>query len=148
MENPIHTNPVFYALGVGIAFFFGGCALENDHDTILERLQGDWEVEKVEIGGELIPLDKVHNKHFILKGSQLIATMSPKDPAEVHLAPDANPAWIDLTDRDKMVMLGIYRFDGHSWEICIGDVGDPRPTEFKTTAGTRTCIMVLRRKAK
>jgi len=124
-----------------------GC-VADDAKKELDRLQGDWQTVRAEAAGKVIPVDGIPNRDYILKGDELIPTKNPKDPGKLTLDPSKKPAWIDLTDRDNKTMPGIYRVDGDRWEICFGDVGGTRPTEFKTEAGTKSYLMVLQRKKK
>lgn len=142
MKHRLQLHPFLYALIVGILFFCSACEPVNTNETVLKSLQGEWEVIRAEAEGKAIA---VQDKRFILKGNQLIPNMTPENSAEIFLAPEMKPAWIDLTDQDQKKMLGIYALEGRSWKICLSDVGDARPTEFKTTLDTTTYLMELRR---
>jgi uncharacterized protein (TIGR03067 family) len=119
----------------------------DDAKKEIDRLQGEWEVERIEAAGKPVPIAQAE-KQFTLKGDELIPGKNMNDPGKLELTPGKTPAWIDLTDRNKKTMQGIYRIDGDHWEICMSDAGSPRPTEFKTTAESKTYLMVLRRKKK
>jgi uncharacterized protein (TIGR03067 family) len=112
----------------------------------LEQLQGDWVIERIEANGKTVPADQMRSKMITLKGDLLTSDKDPDDPVKLVLSPGKQPAWIDMTDRYKKTMLGIYRVDGDRWEICLGDRDEPRPAEFKTVEEKKTYIMVLRRK--
>jgi uncharacterized protein (TIGR03067 family) len=120
----------------------------DDAKKEMERLQGEWEVERAETEGKNIPLDQIKDKLYTLKGEELIPSKNPNDPAKLVLDPSKKPGWIDLIDRDKKTMLGIYRVKDDRWEICLSESEGARPEEFKTTEKSNTYLMVLRRKGK
>ena len=137
-----------YVASLSVLLFLVAAATAEDAKAVLERLQGEWEVEKVVINGEILPLDKVIDNSYSLKGDKLIPSKSPDDPATLEVFPDKKPAWVNMTDRDKKTMLGIYRVEKDRWEICARDDGQLRPTEFKSTKDVKTYIMILKRKVK
>ena len=120
----------------------------EDKKKDIDRLQGEWELERMEAGGKALPLDKINDKKYTLKGDELIPVETPKDVGKLTLDSTKKPAQIDLTDRDKQTMHGIYRIQDDKWEICFAAPGEARPTEFKTTAENKAYLMVLRRKSK
>ena len=126
----------------------GSTVVADDAAKVLKKLQGKWEIERIEEGGNVISLDQVNDKQFTLKGNQLLPSKNPKDPGYLKLSPEKKPAWIDLTDKDKKVMKGIYRINKDRWEICLSDPGSPRPKKFKSTQDGKVHLLVLRRKEK
>ena len=58
----------------------------------------------------------------------------------------AKPKMIDLTGFPKpdVKMLGIYELDGNTLKICVGK--SKRPTEFASKPGSKTGVLVLRRR--
>lgn len=133
-----------------VAFAFGvfGLATAEDKKKDIDRLQGEWEIERIEVAGKVIPGKEIKERKLTLKGDQLIPVDSPNDPAKVQLNPEKKPAEIDLTDKDKKTMPGIYRIEGDHWEVCFADPGGARPTEFKSSADGKTSLMVLKRMGK
>ena len=136
----------FVAVVLGICFTSAfGCDRAKKE---LDRLQGEWEVVRIEVGGKEIPLEKVLDKQYTVKEDQLIPSKNPNDPGTLELRPEKKPGWLDITDLAKKTMPGIYRLDGDRWEICSGETGGTRPTDFKTSAESKTYLMVLQRKKK
>ena len=124
----------------------GGAPVAAKSD--IDRLQGTWVIERLEANGKVVPLKEIVDKEYTFKGNQLLPSKNPNDPATVELTPEKKPAWIDMTDRQNKISLGIYRSDGDRWEICVEDGGVARPTEFSTAGGKKRFLMVLRRKEK
>jgi uncharacterized protein (TIGR03067 family) len=130
---------------------FATTAPADDVKKELDRLQGQWVLERGEAGGqpiEQVELDKAAAYPVTVKGDAWIVKDSlVGDPFRLKLTPGKAPAWFDLTDHMGQTLLGIYRLDGDRWEICVGQAGDPRPTEFKSVAGEKmTYLLVYRRK--
>ena len=121
-----------------------------------ERLQGNWQLQRVEVNGVEIPTffhskegDAVHfsgNKWTWGSNMELLGTSrgftfkldETKTPKAIDLRP--------LKDGDK-TLLGIYQLNGEL-KICCGMKGAPeRPTAFERywNAGTYTALIILRR---
>lgn len=135
-------------LTAAFAFCVLGVTVAEDKKKDIDRLQGEWEIEHIEVVGKVIPGKEVKERKLTLKGDQLIPVDSPNDPGTVKLNPEKKPAEIDLTDKNKTTMAGIYRIDGDRWEVCFADPGEARPTEFKSSADGKTSVMMLKRKEK
>ena len=87
----------FVAVMLGICFTSAsGCDRAKKE---LDRLQGEWEVVRIEVAGKEIPLEKVLDRQYTVKGDQLIPSKNPNDPGTLELRPEKKPAWhIGLED--------------------------------------------------
>jgi uncharacterized protein (TIGR03067 family) len=118
---------------------------EEKTDKALKALQGKWEVVKIVMGGEQLPLEKKPKLIFTFKGTQLIPSDMPDDVATIKLDPSQMPAWFNLTDRSNEKSLGIYEISGDTLKICFADPGTERPKEFTSPKGSKTGYVELKR---
>src|SRR5438874_2681608 len=73
----------------------------------LDKLQGDWQVESIEVAG--MPLKDVKLGKFTIKGDKLDF---PQPDTTIKLAPDQKPKAIDLIrGKDGRKWLGLYAID-------------------------------------
>jgi uncharacterized protein (TIGR03067 family) len=111
----------------------------------LERLQGDWVLESVEINGKAVAIDalKIDKKplapRLTVKGERYTLYLADKPFAMTcQLDPKHTPKQITLTvlegsDKGK-AFRGIYKLEGNRFTICrVLDSTQPRPTAFATT---------------
>jgi uncharacterized protein (TIGR03067 family) len=143
-----------FCAGILLLYLLAGCNprtsttpsdVKPTEQSELDRLQGEWEIESLEVGGKVMAITEIKEKNYTLKGNELIPSKTATDPARLTLRSEESPAWIDLTDRGNVTMQGIYRIDGDRWTMCFGNTDRWRPSEFKTLAGERGNLMVLRR---
>jgi uncharacterized protein (TIGR03067 family) len=65
------------------------------------------------------------------------------------LKPDQQPqeielTWMEFSNKGK-VQLGIYRLDGDTLKICVSQIGNKRPKEFKSREEPRQSLLTLKR---
>jgi uncharacterized protein (TIGR03067 family) len=117
----------------------------------LDKLQGLWEVKKLEAVGaslpaELVPLPLGEARTTAILGDRFIPKGSGSDPEAfpvLQIHPGQAPAGIDFVVRGRTVR-GIYELKGDTLRIGLGD-GPERPTGFEGTAG-RVVITYQRKK--
>jgi uncharacterized protein (TIGR03067 family) len=111
----------------------------------LQRLQGDWVLESLEINGKAVVIDSLKidgtplAPRLTVKGERYTLYLADKPFAMVcRLDPGHTPRKITLTvfegaDKGK-AFRGIYKLEGDRFTICRAlDSTHPRPTAFATT---------------
>ena len=120
----------------------------------LERFQGTWKFESLEIGGKMVDVGMFKDARLILEGDKF-THKEGKEPAHGTFKVDVSkkPKTIDITFTDgpnkAKTILGIYELDGDTYKVCI-DLAheDVRPTKFESKKGTMFALEVLKREKK
>ena len=120
----------------------------------LERFQGTWKFESLEIGGMKMDVGVYKDVRLILEGDKF-THKEGKEPAHGTFKVDVSkkPKTIDITFTDGPekgnTILGIYELDGDTYRVCI-DLAkkDVRPTKFESKKGTMLVLEVLKREKK
>jgi len=115
---------------------------KTDHD----RLQGTWVLVSGERGGEPPPEGFLGGFKLTFAGDKFSIQLKgeTKGPGAYMLDPAKTPREINLTP-DGQNLRGIYRLKGDELTLCLDENRGPRPTEFKSPAGTNHLLLVLRR---
>jgi uncharacterized protein (TIGR03067 family) len=115
------------------------------------KFQGTWTFESSVAGGEELPADDLTmvvvtlkgDKHTVKKGDEVIQVGTQK------LDPSKSPKTIDVTmvegPHKGTVMLGIYEIDADTLRVCFDFEGKTRPTEFKSSPGSKNFFNVHKR---
>jgi uncharacterized protein (TIGR03067 family) len=124
----------------------------TDDSTDVKALQGSWVPAKAELGGQPLPSD-------VLKTITLKLTNQDYEVTITGEQSDAGTWSIDPSSKPKgMTIVGtkgpnagktfpcIYELKGDTFRICYDLSGAKRPTEFKTTAGTKLYLVTYNRK--
>ena len=140
---------LLYVTLIAIASF---TAFAADDSTDTKSLQGSWIPVKAELGGQPLPSD-------VLKTITLKLTNQDYEVTITGEQSDAGTWSIDPSSKPKgMTIVGtkgpnagktfpcIYELKGDTFRICYDLSGAKRPTEFKTTAGTKLYLVTYNRK--
>jgi uncharacterized protein (TIGR03067 family) len=133
---------VFLALAVAAP------ALKDKPKPAPPSIVGTWVVETMVVGGQprVLGADREHWV-FNADGSR---TAGPGDTVTRRgtytiIDPKATPLALDLTAQPSALHLCIFRIDGDTLTLNLGNVGDARPTTFESPAGTKHVLRVFKR---
>jgi uncharacterized protein (TIGR03067 family) len=114
----------------------------------LERLQGNWNIVSLEMGGRKMPL---LGGKISVKGDRFITTgMGATYEGKVEVGAIKKLKPIDLIfdsgPEQGTTALGIFEFeDDDTWKLCLTTQGGKRPEAFATEPGTGHAFEVLKR---
>ena len=140
---------VFVVAGL-MLYCLGSVVGQEKKGTDLDRIQGSWKMTKIEVEGKPPPPGYVEKGRFVFKGNEISVLQDDKtvEAGTFVLDSTRNPPTIDFVATEGAgkgnTQYGIYKIDGDSLTICMGD---KRPTEFKAQ-GTVGVIHFDRVKAK
>lgn len=135
------------AVAVAVLLLGAGTGIGDDRDEAakkeLKALEGNWQLTRQEGRGSLTPKIVVSRLRIVIEDGQMswyIGNPAANQTADLKVDPKANPKTIDAeitsgSAKDKK-MLGIYKLDKNTLEICWGEPGSPkRPTKFTSRPG-------------
>jgi uncharacterized protein (TIGR03067 family) len=129
-------------------------AAQEDARKELEKFQGTWAYQSVEMDGKPTPPEELKNRTITFTGDRFqVKQGSEVLQAGTHkLDPTKKPKTVDATVTEGQnkgtVMLGIYELTEDSIRACFSETGKDRPTEFKTTPGANRILVVVKREKK
>jgi uncharacterized protein (TIGR03067 family) len=131
---------------IGVVLIGAGGSSGDDKDDAkkeLKALEGNWQLTRQEGGGSLTPKPVVARLRIVIEGDQMswyIGNPAANQTADLKIDPTKTPKTIDAeitrgSAKDK-VMLGIYKLEKDTLEICWGEPGsNKRPTKFTSRPG-------------
>jgi RNA polymerase sigma factor (sigma-70 family) len=131
-------------------------AADAPRDSDERKVQGTWYTVAVESHGRKAPLEVILAKdvRLVIAGERWTLKEMQGDPDKgytVRLDASKKPGTIDFVyesgENKGRTSLGIYELNGNTLRVCVGEPGDPRPTEFDG-GGTRTLEVFQREKPK
>ena len=135
-----------------------GPGQDDPPKTDLEKLTGTWlTVSLVNDGKTLVDEDDPPKEgpttKLVYDGTKWMINVGDKTVASGVFKIDATktPKEIDIMDesgkRNDKTKLGIYELDGDEYKFCLAPAGEPRPTEFKSKAGSKHSLGVSKRES-
>jgi uncharacterized protein (TIGR03067 family) len=109
----------------------------------LKALEGNWQLVRQEERGSLTPKPVVSRLRIVIEDGQMswyIGNPAPNQTADLKVDATQNPKTIDAevtrgSAKDK-IMLGIYKLDKDTLEICWNEAGnEKRPKKFTSRPG-------------
>ena len=124
-----------------------------DVEKELEKFQGVWTLESVEVDGVKLSTDQFKGRLITFEGERYSVKEGNKlvEGGTQELDPSKSPKIVDVTVTDGpnkgTVMLGIYEISGDTLNVCFDPEGKQRPTEFAGATGSRTLVVYKRAKS-
>jgi uncharacterized protein (TIGR03067 family) len=114
----------------------------------LERLQGVWLLDKLEVSGK--EEAKAAGAKLTFEGEKLTILGGLKDREEVtfKINPTSKPRKMDITNDQGRTVRAIYDLDGDLLRICFQRDGNARPKEFTSEGKVATSLLTLKREVK
>ncbi len=153
---------VISAVALVVLTASGGAADDKVKDE-LKKLQGEWPLVAMGIGGRNLPRHDIHHR-LVVEDDKLtiyqVAGIDKEKKIKVdspsfrikHLDPSASPKTIDLIRLDGNakgeVVQAIYEVKDDELSLCIGNPYQPRPDGFDTTTADGRMVSKCRRPKK
>jgi uncharacterized protein (TIGR03067 family) len=118
-----------------------------------DLLQGEWKIVSVEQNGQLVPAELLKKinfpMQFMFKGNHWGAISADgKIDSTFTLHPEKEPKRMDVKGalfEGMPDQHGIYKLEGDTLTVCVGDQKEPRPVEF-TSKGARGRLLIVARR--
>lgn len=118
----------------------------------LQRLQGTWVYESMEVDGKADEADKLKGRTFLVGADAFLIRQDGKivQAGKLKLDPEKKPKTfngvVQAGDQKDAVFLGVYDLDKDTLKLCYDPTGQERPKEFKSEAKSGLVSIVLKRK--
>jgi uncharacterized protein (TIGR03067 family) len=131
---------------LAVVFATAGVVAGGDAKADLKKFHGTWSVAKAQKGGKDAPEGEIKALRLVFSGENKLELKFGEKGIEgtFKIDPKKKPSQIDVSLMDKTAE-GIYQFKGGMLELCVGEPGDPRPTEFKSAEGSKVILLILKR---
>lgn len=117
----------------------------------LKKFQGTWSFASIEAGGKQLPSDSLRGmtvlfegNRYTVKSGEAVAQIATQK-LDVTTSPKAVDIRVTEGPNRGTILLGIYEISDETLRVCFDPEGKKRPTDFKTTAGSATTLVVHKR---
>jgi uncharacterized protein (TIGR03067 family)/prepilin-type processing-associated H-X9-DG protein len=119
---------------------------KGDKGEKKDKLQGTWVLTEGTKGGQPAPAEFIGKMKISFTSGKMEIEMPDKSIQGTYKIVDdkAKPAQLDLTANDDKKLVGIFEIKGDVLKLCVASDGQPRPTQFKSEAGTSTTYLVFK----
>ena len=128
-------------------------AAEEKAKKDLERMQGVWTMQALEINGK--DVNKIDDTVLTVKKDEYKTTVKGKEQGGFRIVLDATkePRWIDMIKKEpdgtEQVYKGIYTFENGLFKMCRGAVSQQeRPNQFATWPDTGYFVVTWKKQVK
>jgi uncharacterized protein (TIGR03067 family) len=137
------------ALLLAVFVALGPTAREEPADNAVKdaaALKGRWEIVSSEFEGRPATAAYRPGTVIVIEGEELYFTdgFAKSEATKFRLDARSKPRSIDIGGDKGKAMKGIYTLDKNSLKLCLNLEGK-RPEEFKTEAGDKNNLLVLKR---
>lgn len=118
--------------------------IHDREDRDVDKIQGTWAVSSAEKAGQKAPEGDAEKATMTFSDGKFAWKAGGRE-AKGRFTLDAAkaPPEISIDAGDKK-LTGIYKLEGDDLKICVG-IGDDRPSEFATKAGSKSLLIILKR---
>jgi uncharacterized protein (TIGR03067 family) len=134
------------ALAAGLGLFARPAHTAQDKDG-KEALNGTWSAESLTVGGKPIPEVKKVMQLTFADGKVVLSVLGKTKPGTITFDASKTPKQFEMKIEGERPNSGIYRLEKDTLTLCFTEGSAPRPAEFKSEAGTRHILLVLKRGA-
>jgi uncharacterized protein (TIGR03067 family) len=123
----------------------------DDDASDLTKMQGDWMVVSMTVGGMKLSDDEAQTLFRSVEGERYVVSRFSKPVGKGAFKIDATktPRTIDSTPEGPAAQAGtirgIYEFEGDTLRICNAPPGKPRPTDFEAKPASGHTLTVWTR---
>jgi uncharacterized protein (TIGR03067 family) len=141
-------------MGVGAALVvvaFGLASAADDKKDDAKSLQGTWAYQSMEWNGKKLPAEQISKTTITFEGDKFTVRVGDKVTLTGTYKFDLtkSPKTFDATVTEGLekgsMPLGIFKVEGDTVTGCVRLEGRERPTEFKTSNGSNTVLVVAKR---
>lgn len=135
---------------IGLLLFAIAAPPEAAVKAELEKLEGNWKMQSVEVDGVKLPADQVREMRLAFKDGKFTSYMgAQKQIGTIAVDPTKKPKTMDIVPSDGpdkgKTRATIYLLQGNTLKICGSELDKQRPADFETTDKTGVILMILRR---
>ena len=139
-------------LCISLTAFSALTSFAADDSADFKSLQGPWVPVKAELGAQPLPAEVLKKITLTLTNHDYVVTITSEqsDFGTWSIDTSANPKGMTIVGtkgpNTGKTFPCIYEIKGNTFRICYDLSGAKRPTEFKTTAGTKLYLVTYNRK--
>jgi uncharacterized protein (TIGR03067 family) len=121
-----------------------------DKPADAKALEGTWQAVEAQLGGQPMKAEVIKSITLKMENGKYEVTAENVDKGTYTIDPEAKPKAITIKGVEGpnvgKTIPAIYELNDDSLSICYGLGQAPRPTEFKSTAGTTVFLVKYKRK--